>query len=69
MIFYLILIICFGFVIKIKNESLIVLKYPKVIVLLFGFEFAKVMGLINLYIIMNKQFQPYTIIMLYQFFV
>ena len=69
MIFYLILIICFGFVIKIKNESLIVLKYPKVIVLLFGFEFAKVMGLINLYIIMNKQFQPYTIITLYQFFV
>ena len=69
MIFYLILIICFGFVIKIKNESLIVLKYPKVIVLLFGFEFAKFIGLMYLYIIMNKQFQPYTIITLYQFFV
>ena len=69
MIFYLILIFCFGFVIKIKNESLIVLKYPKVIVLLFGFEFAKFIGLMYLYIIMNKQFQPYIIITLYQFFV
>ena len=62
LIFYCLLIICFGFVIMIGNKSQIVSIYPKVIVLLFGFEFAKVMGLMYLSIIMNKEFQPYTII-------
>ena len=61
LIIYGLLIISFGFVIKIKKESKIVSRYPKVIILLFGFQFSNIMGLMYLSIIMNKQFQPYTI--------
>ena len=44
-----------------KSNSIIVKEYPKILILGYGFEFAKIMGILQLSHIMNDNFNPYRI--------
>ena len=63
-IFYIFFYISFACVASLGSKSYVVDNYPKIVILLYGFLFAKVMGLLQLAHIMNGDFQPYTFITL-----
>ena len=63
-IFYIFFYISFACVASLGSKSYVVDNYPKIVILLYGFLFAKVMGLLQLAHIMNGNFQPYTFITL-----
>jgi hypothetical protein len=49
------------FLVILKSNSIIVKEYPKVLILAYGLEFAKIMGILQLSHIMNDNFNPYRI--------
>ena len=67
-LFYFLFFFCFCFV-CFCQESYVVENYPKIIILIFGFQFAKIMGLMQLSHIMKSYFNPYNFFNIFPLFI
>ena len=68
-LFYFFYFFCFCCVCFYNKESYVIVNYPKIIILTFGFQFAKIMGLMQLSHIMKSYFNPYTFINIFPLFI
>ena len=68
-LFYFFFFFCFFCVCFCNYDSYVVENYPKIVILTFGFFFAKIMGLMQLSHIMKSYFNPYNFVNVFPLFI